>query len=508
MNYKSHTSKGYTPKPSGPNMKGYYMGESSNLLNMMQVGGQATRGGAVLAQALQMQSDRDKLEKFQRQEAKRQKKGGLFGSIGGFAGGLLGGAIGGPAGAALGAGLFKGIGERVGAGKARDYDESGTVYMQDAFGDVDTASEDYSKGILGRALSSGAMTGLTAGLTPGGGMYGQYNPLTSQGRVGIKSMLQGLGVTGYTPTQGLASFGRAQYEGGMGGGIPGGDLTILDKARRKLFGGRSLYNLEDGGLIGMQYGGYTPEDVLEEQGLTLTDEQRKLFQQYDPTGIQQFSEGMRQNLLSGTQQAAQQQAGAGFAGSGATTQALSQQRQQASQALGTQLEAERRAFESQTLGTAADLISGGAILGGLSSLENTLRGNLDNSYVEGSDTSDTQYDADLFSQEDPNDFSVNTLTTPVVEVDGVIYTWNQLLGQYQAAPSQSSDRQLKENVTLVGSSDSGVNIYTFEYKDKSYGDGLYKGVMAQEVPWASIMMDNGYLAVDYNKVDVDFERVA
>ena len=187
---------------------------------------------------------------------------------------------------------------------------------------------------------------------------------------------------------------------------------------------------------------------------------------------------------------------------------MSQQRQQASQALGTQLEAERRAFESQTLGTAADLISGGAILGGLSSLENTLRGNLDNSYVEGSDTSDTQYDADLFSQEDPNDFSVNTLTTPVVEVDGVIYIWNQSLGQYQAAPSQSSDRQLKENVTLVGSSDSGVNIYTFEYKDKSYGDGLYKGVMAQEVPWASIMMDNGYLAVDYNKVDVDFERVA
>jgi len=32
--------------------------------------------------------------------------------------------------------------------------------------------------------------------------------------------------------------------------------------------------------------------------------------------------------------------------------------------------------------------------------------------------------------------------------------------------------------------------------------------MAQEVPWASTMMDNGYLAVDYNKVDVDFERIA
>ena len=31
--------------------------------------------------------------------------------------------------------------------------------------------------------------------------------------------------------------------------------------------------------------------------------------------------------------------------------------------------------------------------------------------------------------------------------------------------------------------------------------------MAQEVPWASVKHDSGYLMVDYNKVDVDFKSV-
>ena len=67
---------------------------------------------------------------------------------------------------------------------------------------------------------------------------------------------------------------------------------------------------------------------------------------------------------------------------------------------------------------------------------------------------------------------------------------------------------MKENINLIGSSNSGINIYTFEYKNKKYGEGAYQGVMAQEVPWASYRMRDGYLAVDYNKVDVDFIRVS
>ena len=31
--------------------------------------------------------------------------------------------------------------------------------------------------------------------------------------------------------------------------------------------------------------------------------------------------------------------------------------------------------------------------------------------------------------------------------------------------------------------------------------------MAQEVPWASIEHTDGYLRVDYSKVDVDFKKI-
>jgi len=71
-----------------------------------------------------------------------------------------------------------------------------------------------------------------------------------------------------------------------------------------------------------------------------------------------------------------------------------------------------------------------------------------------------------------------------------------------------SDCALKENVALVATSPSGINVYEFDYKDKSYGEGRYRGVMAQEVPWASFRHESGYLWVDYAKVDVKFERIS
>ena len=70
----------------------------------------------------------------------------------------------------------------------------------------------------------------------------------------------------------------------------------------------------------------------------------------------------------------------------------------------------------------------------------------------------------------------------------------------------ASDRNMKENIEHVGVSPSGINIYEFDYKDKDYGSGRYRGVMAQEVPNASIV-DHGVLKVDYSKTDVNFERV-
>jgi hypothetical protein len=78
-----------------------------------------------------------------------------------------------------------------------------------------------------------------------------------------------------------------------------------------------------------------------------------------------------------------------------------------------------------------------------------------------------------------------------------------------AAPGEDavSDYRLKENIKLTGKSSSGINIYEFDYKNKQYGEGRYRGVMAQEVPKASFRNIDGYLWVDYSKVDVNFERI-
>lgn len=67
-----------------------------------------------------------------------------------------------------------------------------------------------------------------------------------------------------------------------------------------------------------------------------------------------------------------------------------------------------------------------------------------------------------------------------------------------------SDIALKNNINLIGKSPSGINIYTFNYNGD---DKVYQGVMAHEVPHASIFNTNGYLMVDYSKVDVEFKRV-
>ena len=66
-----------------------------------------------------------------------------------------------------------------------------------------------------------------------------------------------------------------------------------------------------------------------------------------------------------------------------------------------------------------------------------------------------------------------------------------------------SDIRLKENVELIGKSPSNINIYKFNYKDNST---TYQGVMAHEVPWANVKHSNGYMMVDYDKVDVEFKK--
>ena len=69
----------------------------------------------------------------------------------------------------------------------------------------------------------------------------------------------------------------------------------------------------------------------------------------------------------------------------------------------------------------------------------------------------------------------------------------------------ASDIRLKENINKTGVSESGIPIYTFNYKGE---DKLWSGTMAQDLlnigrEDAVTVMDNGYYAVYYDMIDVD-----
>jgi hypothetical protein len=90
---------------------------------------------------------------------------------------------------------------------------------------------------------------------------------------------------------------------------------------------------------------------------------------------------------------------------------------------------------------------------------------------------------------------------------GVPYAGASPFGQIAGAVTTGmalSDMRLKEDINLVGKSPSGINIYTFKYKGN---DKKYQGVMAHQVPHVSSVNDDGYLVVDYNKLDVQFKEV-
>ena len=69
---------------------------------------------------------------------------------------------------------------------------------------------------------------------------------------------------------------------------------------------------------------------------------------------------------------------------------------------------------------------------------------------------------------------------------------------------QTSDIRLKEDIQLIGKSPSNINIYSFKYKGEPE---YFEGVMAQEVPWVSNVGEDGFLRVDYSKIDVNFKKI-
>ena len=82
--------------------------------------------------------------------------------------------------------------------------------------------------------------------------------------------------------------------------------------------------------------------------------------------------------------------------------------------------------------------------------------------------------------------------------------FGQIAGAATALAPFMSDIRLKKDIKLVGKSPKGVKIYNFKYKGD---DKTYQGVMAHQVPQASIANQFGYLMVDYSKLDVEFKEV-
>jgi hypothetical protein len=89
---------------------------------------------------------------------------------------------------------------------------------------------------------------------------------------------------------------------------------------------------------------------------------------------------------------------------------------------------------------------------------------------------------------------------------GLVISLTQCSGGFGGGPS---DIRLKQNIEYMYKSPSGLNVYSFEYKDKKYGKGLHQGVMAHEVEHieGAVINMGEYKWVNYNKIDVEFKQI-
>ena len=394
--------------------------QSNNLFSMMQTGGRVSRGRTAVRRAMQRKFDQAQLEKAQRTEARRQKRGGFLGSVGGLAGGLLGSALvatAGPLGLALATGLGTAggslLGQKLGYGKGRTkVDRKGTVYAQDAFGDVEGASSDYMKGIGNRALQSGIKAGLQAGVAGvGKGLYGKFagklrkaptDVVSSVGDVvsDSGSILGTEAAYQQSLPKALALGQKNLIPPGAGGTTPNllsnvikpvidtsaplayAPTTVTPTNVRGVSMGVPMY--QDGGFVSSlgydennpmairsdsemdagsnQYGGGFDKSSLLGDEYSLTPLQLSQLTDVDTSPITEMATQSTQALrnLSGQPAMATAQTGLGL---GAATYQTGQQRQDIQEGFETGVEKFREDVKSDLEGQVADLIAGGADIG-------------------------------------------------------------------------------------------------------------------------------------------------
>ena len=106
-------------------------------------------------------------------------------------------------------------------------------------------------------------------------------------------------------------------------------------------------------------------------------------------------------------------------------------------------------------------------------------------------------------------------TNAITGTIGAMGQMAQAVASYKAPtpgvtpPPVGSDRRLKNNIKLISKSKSGLNIYSFNYKDdKTWGKETYQGVMSDEIPQKAVVKhEDGFDRVDYSKIDVEFKLI-
>lgn len=102
-----------------------------------------------------------------------------------------------------------------------------------------------------------------------------------------------------------------------------------------------------------------------------------------------------------------------------------------------------------------------------------------------------------------------TSTNPLAQLTGAGIAALSIpgTGGGSAILNAASDIRLKKDIELVGEV-AGIKVYEFGYKAH---EGRYRGVMAHEVehiPGAVFQMDDGYFAVNYGVLPVQFQQIA
>ena len=106
---------------------------------------------------------------------------------------------------------------------------------------------------------------------------------------------------------------------------------------------------------------------------------------------------------------------------------------------------------------------------------------------------------DQFSTYGPQPSWATTPNLPVGTYTGPMgINWNGV----------GSDRRLKKNIAKIGESPSGLNIYSFEYIDKKFGEGVFQGAMSDEIPQYAVSKGNdGFDRVNYSLLDIEFKKI-